>query len=222
MFTFGLADNMRWMPNEAREMFEAELDLINMEGQQLIKDLLKGDVDKYIESKRSTLVKDIKDMLKALGRPRDPSESEIERVVTSLKKRLSKAQTANFAPKLSYSKLNFERTDSKLVSPWGQAFSLLADVAALPRKAKTEGFFFTDFNVDEDKLLEVMNVADDALLHEQSVKGLKKRCKAELGLLARIKKADMDAKERCGLVRQILRGDPIGEIEEKLQASESE
>jgi hypothetical protein len=38
--------------------------------------------------------------------------------------------------------ISFSRTDNAMVSPWGQAFSLLADIAVFPRKALTDSFFF--------------------------------------------------------------------------------
>ena len=79
-----------------------------------------------------------------------------------------------------------------MVSPWGQAFSLLADVAAFPRKALTDSFFLRGLKVPEDDLIEAMNVADDALLRNPRARGIKDRCKAELNLLARIEKAPME------------------------------
>jgi hypothetical protein len=48
-FSYGLADNMRWMPAAARELFESELKRINEEGQKVISDLLGGDVGAFID-----------------------------------------------------------------------------------------------------------------------------------------------------------------------------
>ena len=68
-FTFGLADNMRWMPASARPLFEAELNRLNDEGQKLIADLLKGDVQAFVHGKRDALVADLNAMHRELGRP---------------------------------------------------------------------------------------------------------------------------------------------------------
>ena len=113
------------------------------------------------------------------------TEDVITRVVESLKDRLTKAQSANFMPKLSYSMVSFVRTDNALVSPWGQAFSLLVDIAAFPRRVLTDGFFLRGLKVSEDDLIEAMNVADDALCRDLRVRGIKDRCKTELDLLSR-------------------------------------
>jgi hypothetical protein len=221
-FTFGLADNMRWMPDTARQLFEAELKRVNEEGQKLIADLLKGDVAAFIEAKRPALVEDINAMCVELGTARQVTEKVIERVVASLKQRLDKAHTANFLPKLSYSLISFSRTDSALASPWGQAFSLLADIVTFPRKALTDRFFFSGLKVEEDDLIEAMNVADDALCRDLRARGIKSRCKEELELLSKIEKASIESRDRCELVWQILGGDSIEKIYQTLEGKEAE
>jgi hypothetical protein len=199
-FTFGLADNIRWMPITARKLFESEVNRVNEEGQKLILDLLGGDIDAFIDAKRAALVADINGMHTELGRSGKVTDRVITEVVENLKDRLRKVQSANSMPKLSYSVVSFSRTDNAMVSPWGQAFSLLADVAAFPRKALTDSFFLRGLKVPEDDLIEAMNVADDALLRDLRARGIKDRCKAELNLLTRIEKASMESRERCELV----------------------
>ncbi|MBU2055532.1 MAG: hypothetical protein KJ936_08400 [Proteobacteria bacterium] len=220
-FTFGLADNMRWMPETARVLFESELKRINEEGQKLISVLLEGGVEKFIDAKRPALVKDINAMYAELGRSGQVTDDVIVRVIENLKERLGKAQSANFMPKLSYSVVSFASTDNAMVSPWGQAFSMLADVAAFPRKALTDSFFFRGLNVHEDILIEAMNVADDALCRDLRTRSIKDRCREELDLLSRIEKAPLESRDRCELVRRILAGDSIKLIDEELIKKES-
>ncbi|MEI7638871.1 MAG: hypothetical protein WCJ37_16300 [Syntrophus sp. (in: bacteria)] len=220
-FTFGLADNMRWMPDTARKLFESELNRINEEGQKLISDLLKGDVDAFIKSKRSDLVADINAMYAELGRSGQVTENEINRVIENLKERLSKAKSANFMPKLSYSTVSFKTADNIMVSPWGQAFSLLSDITTFPRKALTDSFFFRGLKVKEDDLIEAMNVANDALCSDIGARGIRDRCRDELDLLSRIEKEPLESRQRCELVRRILAGDSIKLINEDLCKKES-
>jgi len=220
-FSFGLADNIRWMPATARDLFESELTRCNKEGQKLISDLLNGNVDAFIKANRQVLVADINAMYTELGRPGQVTEDVIAQVVEDLKERLTKAQSANFMPKLSYSMVSFVRTDNAYVSPWGQAFSLLVDIATFPRKALTDAFFFRGLNVGEDDLIEAMNVADDALCRDLRVRGIKDRCKAELALLSRIEKAPMEARDRCELVSRILSGASIDSIDDAVKEKEA-
>lgn len=216
-FTFGLADNMRWMPTAARNLFESELKRINEEGQKLISDLLKGDVDAFVNAKHETLVADINGMYRQLGRPGQVTADVIARVEGDLKSRLRKAQSANFMPTLSYSSLNFSSTDTAFSSPWGQAYSLLSDIAAFPRKALSDSFFFRGLKVSKRNFIEAMDVADDVLCHELGSVDVEDRCKAELNLLSRIEKAPLESKARCELVCKILDGDEIESIEHELK-----
>jgi hypothetical protein len=184
-FTFGLADNIRWMPTTARKLFVSEVNRVNKEGQKLILDLLGGDIDAFIDANRTELVTDINGMHMELGRSGQVSDRVITEVVDNLKDRLRKVGSANSMPKLSYSVVRFSSTDNAIVSPWGQAFSLLADVAAYPRKVLTDSFFLRGLKVPEEALIEAMNVADDALLRDLRSRGIRDRCKAELNLLTR-------------------------------------
>lgn len=221
-FTFGLADNMRWIPDTACTLFEAELKRINEEGQKLISDLLKGDIDAFINAKRADLVADINAMYAELGKSGQVTENEIKRVIESLKERLVKAQSANFMPKLSYSAVTFKTSDSMTVSPWGQAFSLLSDIANFPRKALTDGFFFRGLKVKEDDLIEAMNVADDSLCRDLGARGIKDRCRAELDLLSQIEREPLESRQRCELVCKILAGEPLADIEKSIEKREEE
>jgi hypothetical protein len=220
-FTFGLADGMRWMPTAARPLFESELRRMNEEGQKLISDLLKGDVSAFIEGKREALVTDINSMYAELGRSGKVTQDVITRVVDSLSKRLTKAQSANFVPQLSYSTVSFVRTDIGLVSPWGQALSLLTDIVAFPRKALTDRFFFSGLKVSEDDLIEAMNVANDALCQELRARGIKERCRAELDLLSGIENASIEARDRCELTCRLLDGESLAAIGEALKSKEA-
>lgn len=219
-FTFALADNMRWMPSTARQLFESELNRMNEEGQRLISDLLKGDVAAFVNGKRPGLVADINAMHAELGRPGTVTDDVISRIVGGLQERLTKATSANFMPKLAYSDIGFVRTNSGLVSPWGQALSLLMDAAAFPRKALTDRFFFSGLKVSEDDLIEAMNVTDDALCRDLRARGVKERCRAELDLLGRIESASIDMRDRCELTYRILDGDSTDAVDAALTNKE--
>lgn len=98
-------------------------------------------------------------------------------------------------PTISYSKISFTSTDNERSSPWGQAFSLLADVAAFPRKALTDSFFFRGLKVSEDDLIEAMNVADDALCRDLRDRSIKERCRQELDMISQIEKEPIEPKK---------------------------
>jgi hypothetical protein len=211
-FTFGLADNMRWMPYQARPLFEAELDRVNAEGHQLISNLLKGNPAAFVQERRPAIVADLETMYAALGKPGFVPSYAVDEVVESLVDRLKKAHLANFMPQITYSVVTFDPTVNELASPWGQAFALLADIVAFPRKALTDSFFFRGLRVSEDDLFEAMNVVDDALFRDLHLRGIKDRCRAELDLIAQIKQALLESRVRCELVWRILAGDTVASV----------
>jgi len=120
--------------------------------------------------------------------------------------------------KLSYSSINFSSTENTFASPWGQAFSLLSDIAACQRKAHTDGFFFSVLKTTtKQDFLKSMNVADDALVREPVTWETEDRCKTDLGLIGKIEEASIEPRDRCLLVQQIIRGAPVSAVEEQLE-----
>lgn len=220
-FTFGLADNMRWMPASVRELFEAELQRLNDEGKTLLANLLSSGTEKFIEDKKDALIADIKSMYRQLGRKEKLMENLVNNVKKDLQQRLERGLSVNFMPQISHSVVKFDYSNNELCSPWGQAFSLLSDIVSFPRKALTDSFFFRGVKVPENDLINSMNVADDALCRDLDARNIKARCRLELELLTRIEKADIAAKERCDLAWQILDGCAVDTVQERLINAEA-
>lgn len=219
-FSFALADNLRWMPLAARELFESELKRVNDEGLKLIADLLKGDIDAYLNGRRTSLMANINQVYSELGGSGQVSDEVINEVVGSLKNRLEKAQSSNFMPKLSYSAIVFDRKENDFISPWGQAYSLLSQVAVFPRKVLTDNFFLRGLRVAEEDLIAAMNVADDHVCKNLHTRGIKRRCETELEILSRVKTVT-DARQRCELVAKVIAGVSTEEVYTKLSELET-
>jgi hypothetical protein len=205
-FSYGLADNMRWMPDTARPLFESEVARINNEGQQIIQRLLKGDVAAFIESRREQLSNSINEMYKKLGKTGTVTKDKVDKVIESLHVRLDKAKSADFMPMVSYSRVIPDLSESSGASMWGQAFSLLQDIAIFSRKAVTDRFFFCGIKIDENDFIEAMDIAEDSIWRDQQQREVKTRCNKELELLSRIEKSNIPPQKRCELVWQLIAG----------------
>ncbi|MEK6285651.1 MAG: hypothetical protein AABO57_07915 [Acidobacteriota bacterium] len=219
-FTFGLADNMRWMPNSARPFFESELKRINEEGQSLVADLLKGDAGSYVKNKQEALTSDINGMYHELNAQGSVSEDIIKKVMKELEERLTKAQSANFMPMLTYSNISFNSKSSTFASPWGQAYSLLSDIVEFPRKAMTDAFFLRGMNVPEDELTDAMNVANDAIVRDRETRKIKARCETELEIVLQIRNSPIDSRAKCELLWRVIDFDDFGSIASSLAEKE--
>ena len=205
-FTFRLADGSRWMPHKARELFEKELNRTNEEGKEIIHSILEGNVDKFVAERKERLAVDIDDMYKKLGRKEYVSDGVIERITCNLKDRLTKAMSSNFVPELTYSDVSLNSVANNWSSPWGQALTLLIDIASFPRKALSNPFFLQNVDVHVEELVKAMNMLDDTLLSSKISHGLKSRCHGELKVINCIEKASIDAYEKCVLVYALIRG----------------
>jgi hypothetical protein len=216
-FSFGIADSMRWMPASARELFEAELERVNAAGKRLIFALLKGDVDAFLADRQQKLVADLNKLHTDLELPGKVTSDVIDLVMQSLKDRLSKAQSTNFIPEMSYSEIGFRSTENDFANPWGQAFTLLSDIAAYPRSALGDRNFSRGLKSSRQEILTAMNVADDALLRDATNSNIEDRCDVELDLLFRIQDAPIASRQQCGLVWKIIQGDAVSSIEAELE-----
>jgi hypothetical protein len=217
-FSFALGDNMRWMPDDARPLFESELDRINNEGQKLLRDLLSNDVKVFVASRMPALTTDLNAMYRELGGTGAVTPDILNRVAETLAQRLERASLGNLLPDVTYSRVGFSASQNDWASPWGQAYSLLAAVAAFPRKVLSDGFFLRGLRVPEKDLFRAMDVADDILLAQAATGSLRDRCRAELDLVDRISDASISARERCGFAWRIIRGDRLDTLAADLTA----
>jgi hypothetical protein len=221
-FTFGLGDNMRWMPHSARPSFESELKRINEEGQALVSALLKGDAARYVKNKEEALTSDINAMYRELNAEGKVSKDVITKVMNELEVRLTKAQSANFMPMLTYSNITFNAKSSTFASPWGQAHAFLSDIAEFPRKAMTDAFFFRGIKLPEHELINVMNVADDAIVNDLETRKIKARCESELEIILQIRNSSIDPRSKCEFLWRVIDFDNFESIVSDLAKTEKE
>jgi hypothetical protein len=221
-FSFGLADNMRWIPDAARPLLEGELNQLVSAGKAIIGDLIKGDLTAFLKSRREKLVVDLNEVLAELGHSGKVTEETVDLVMARQRQRLEKAENFDFLPKLSYSRVSFVAREDGFSSPWGQAFSLLADLAAFPRRVICDPYFLRGIEISEDALLDAMDIGEDVVAKERNSRGIRDHCKAGLGFLSRLEKANLDARKRCDLVHGLIVGQSLNELEKTLSNHETE
>lgn len=214
-FSLALADGARWMPIKVRPLFEAELEKIQEKGRGMISDLLKGDVEKFIAASEKKLRTDLDEMYAELGHQGSVPQPVMDKIIGSLVDRLRKAANGNFVPEISYSPIAFREESTEFSNSWGQASSLLAEIAIYPRKAAIDRFFDRGLNTPLEKLSSAMDVAGDALHKVQGVFHAS-RCKTELELIAAIREAAIESRTRCELIFSLIQGAGADEIQREL------
>lgn len=221
-FSFGLGKGIKWIPKKAVEHFDRERNRLNSAAQEAVRDLIKEDVRELLDSRSDMIRHDLEEISRELGGHGRATSAVVGKVMEALSKRLEMAKTQNFMPQLSLTDIAFNSTESEGASPWGQAFTLLKNVAEYPRKAEVQANFFGELEVDEDDLIAAMNVAGDSMIGRTRDRKTAPRCRQELDLLTQIEKANIPPRQRCELVFMILDGTPPDEIFAKLTQFESE
>lgn len=66
-FSFALAENVRWVPSEAKPLFDEALTKLDEKGVRALKDVIGGNLDSFMASRREQLREDIAAMCAELG-----------------------------------------------------------------------------------------------------------------------------------------------------------
>jgi hypothetical protein len=206
-FSFPLADGSRWMPHNARSLFETELKRQEDEGKKLLGSIVSGTPEEWVESKRDLVTRDANRQYEEFHPGRRMPEDTINEILKALTDRFRKATSGNFLPKVSFVKTSFRLGgDSEHVSEWATARTLLRAIAEYPRAAlKSRAYFFRGLKVSEKDLLTAMNVADDRLVPQWFQSDSLDIAMAELEILEQIDESEQSDHNKCGLILDLLR-----------------
>jgi hypothetical protein len=209
-FSFQLAEGVRWMPLAARPLFEAELKRANERGKTRLEEVVGSDVDGFVRGRRDQVRQAASEFYRELNPGRDAPESIVDEILQQGTERLKTAVSGSFLPRVTHALIRFDvGKDSTWISRWGQAATLLNEVAAFPRRALTDRFFLQGLDVDEDKLLEAMDVCRDVIVQASGSRGVKNRARDELTVLGRLNGSGLEARQRCELLLDLMAGEDI-------------
>ena len=125
-------------------------------------------------------------------------ESAVGNIIDELKARLDKTKADKIIPRVAYSPVAFNPSQSsEWSSPWGQAFALLKGIAEFPRQAMTDRFFWQGIKTDEDALIKAMDVAGDYLVKEYGGRKAKQQAEIDLDLIKQLEDASGEARDKC-------------------------
>ncbi len=197
-YSFALADGVRWIPKQAIPLFEAALTLANNDAKKLLGETLGGDIRAFLASQRDRIRDDAQRMYGAYHPGGKIPDQAVTNILDELKTRLDRTRADKLIPKVAYSPVAFNPSQtSEWSSPWGQAFALLKGIAEFPRLAMTDRFFWQGIRTDEDTLIKAMDVAGDHLVKEYGSRRAKQRAELELDLIQQLEDAPDDALAKC-------------------------
>ncbi|WP_152969354.1 hypothetical protein [Paracidovorax avenae] len=197
-YSFSLADGVRWIPRQAIPLFEAALTAANEDAKKLLGATVGASVEDFLVSQRDRIRADAQRMYEAYHPGGKIPESAVGNILDELKARLDKTKADKIIPRVAYSPVAFNPSQSsEWSSPWGQAFALLKGIAEFPRQAMTDRFFWQGIKTDEDALIKAMDVAGDYLVKDYGGRKAKQRAEVDLELIKQLEDAPGDAQDKC-------------------------
>ena len=197
-YSFSLADGVRWIPRQAIPLFEAALTAANEDAKKLLGATVGASVEDFLVSQRDRIRADAQRMYEAYHPGGKIPESAVGNILDELKARLDKTKADKIIPRVAYSPVAFNPSQSsEWSSPWGQAFALLKGIAEFPRQAMTDRFFWQGIKTDEDALIKAMDVAGDYLVKDYGGRKAKQRAEVDLELIKQLEYAPGDAQDKC-------------------------
>ncbi len=140
LFSFSLADSQRWMPKAAEELFLQENSRVNTEAAGILSKLIAGDLNKFMEGRRTAVGEDANRMYRDLFPGKKLSDDALDQIMDALKKRFEGAQHRAFLPQLSFSRVSLPQPqDSAWKSQLGSALHLLLSIVRYPEKRARAG-----------------------------------------------------------------------------------
>lgn len=214
--SYSLADGVRWMPTKARPLFDHALAELDLQGKAKIAGMIGGDIERFIESKRTQLHDDIRAMCDELGRPVSAIPGLVPKIESELRTRLARSSSESFLPLITHMPVVFEIAENERSSPWAQAAALLRDVAMYARRALTEDRFFLGLKADQDVVLDAMDVAKDSILLLPRNRATRERASLDLIFLEQLYRPEILPRKRCELTVRLLAGEPAASLDREL------
>jgi hypothetical protein len=207
-FTFALAHGNRWMPMNARTLYESELKKAEESGSAALRAVLGGDTKAFVRSKRESVAKDAQQHYHEFNPGQKIPDEYIEKILQALEDRFDKALTGKFVPDLSEVGTTFRAPrEGDSDANWAVARRLLASVAEYPRRAlKDYTYFFRGLKVEPEALLQAMNVLDDHIVSLVSDRRAEQIAKTELDCLEAIEASQISDRDKCVEIMALLKG----------------
>ena len=206
LFSFSLADNQRWMPKAAEDLFRNENVRISREAAKILSDLIDGDLDKFLEERRKDVTNDANHMYHDLFPDKNLSDKAIEEIIRAIKARFREAHERPVLPKLSFNRVSLPQPqDSAWKSQLGSALHLLISIVRYPRKARKNGIFFAKgMETKPLDILKAMNVLNDPFVEVFESFEAKDQAEVELNEIEEIESLDVPVEEKCRLLFKLI------------------
>lgn len=221
VFSYPLADGVRWVPLSAKKLLSEELKARNLEGMAVLKKLVGNGAEEYLKQIEPALRKDSNQMYKALFPEREMSGEDFDKIKAEVLDRLKAGLEGNIIPKLTFTPIGFNvPMSNETESGWGTAYSLLLGIAKYPRGATAAGGYFArNFKqVKVEDVFKSMDVLNDPFyLDKRLGSDWAWAKKEELPKFSIIEEAKVETHNKCRALLHLIKTGDWDEATERLK-----
>ncbi|MBV9378879.1 MAG: hypothetical protein JO320_28150 [Alphaproteobacteria bacterium] len=218
-----LEKGLCWVPNAVVPIVEAEIEAIDEQARQKLKDFIGNNVGDFITSKTEKLKQDLATVYHRLGGKGQVPLPAVNGLINDLTRRIELAIGDRFVAPVTFSEVRFSLSaDGGIHAPWAQPAKLSWALARFPRQVATKPKTLAGLQTMQAEILAAMNVADDVFATIPRDRRIENRARSELQLLDRIAAAAISDRDRCEACFMLMGGALPHEIDRFIAEKESD
>lgn len=223
VFSYPLADGVRWMPESAKATFAEYLEQADADAKSLLRTAMGGCVTSFVSESRTRVEQDARRMYAQQHPGRAFPEDALPHILEALTARLEAASRGRVLPEICYNPIAFEPADpAPWASPWNGPVTLLRAIAELPRESLTDRRFFWGYRgLGRAALRTAMDVCKDPMFEVEPPQAVS-RAETELRFIDNLMDSAVSPRAKCRLFLALVRGESVRELEEQLTKAVSE
>jgi hypothetical protein len=210
-----LRDGVRWVPDPAEELLNAEFAAVEQEAADALKTAIGGkNAESFVEATLSKIAEDCAALAALIAPGRQAPARLVETIKADLMVRLTKNLKQGMVPGISRSRYQLSSAESSREGPWDQVQTFLASAARLPREVFSDARRMFGMVTTTEALVTAFNVFDDPLVSRYlDGRRVEQQARGELDLIKSIQEHDSaKPKQRAHALFRLLKGKTHDEV----------
>ncbi len=210
-----LRDGVRWVPDAADELLNAEFAAVEQEAAAALKAAIGGrDAEDFVTATLSKIAGDCAALAAQIAPARKPPPNLVEIIKSDLTERLKKNLKQGMIPGISRSRYQISSIESAREGPWDQVQTFLASAARFPREIFSEARRMFGMVTSAEALVAAFDVFHDPLVALYlDGRRVEQQARSELELIKRIEEHDSaKPKQRAHALHRLLNGKAHDEV----------
>jgi hypothetical protein len=214
-----LRDGVRWVPDAADELLNAEFAAVEQEAAAALKTAIGGkDAEDFVTATLSKIADDCGALAALIAPGRKSPASLVENIKADLTERLKKNLKQGMVPGINRSRYQISAAESAREGPWDQVQTFLGSAARFPRELFADVRRMFGMVSRAEALVAAFNVFDDPLVARYlEGRRVEQQARSELELIKSIQEHEAaKPKQRAHALFRLLKGKAHEEVKAAL------